>query len=176
VAVAVAIGRLHELLDLGLREVLAGAQVAIAASPRGNCSFYGSWRDQPEVSFRHVFGPPGLTYWSYDALFTNSVKPTNDGNHRIGLGKKANNRQTGGGPIPTLGDLQRTTPWVWLWCERCQHHAPLACAVAVIRWGPDVSSDRLRQLARCSCCGKKGATIQHPGWGGNDVGFLPFPT
>jgi hypothetical protein len=21
------------------------------------------------------------------------------------------------GPIPTLGDLQRTTPWVWLWCE-----------------------------------------------------------
>jgi len=21
----------------------------------------------------------------------------------------------------------------------------------------------------------KGATIQHPGWGGNDVGFLPFP-
>jgi hypothetical protein len=20
-----------------------------------------------------------------------------------------------------------------------------------------------------------GATIQHPGWGGNDVGFLPFP-
>jgi hypothetical protein len=30
--------------------------------------------------------------------------------------------------------------------------------------------------ARCSACGKKGATIQHPGWGGNDVGFLPFPT
>jgi hypothetical protein len=27
------------------------------------------------------------------------------------------------GPRPTLGDLQRTTPWVWLWCERCQHHA-----------------------------------------------------
>jgi|SRR5690349_8286159 hypothetical protein len=54
-------------------------------------------------------------------------------------------------------------------------HAPLACAVAVIRWGADVSSDRLRQRARCSSCGKKGATIQHPGWGGNDVGFLPFP-
>jgi hypothetical protein len=52
--------------------------------------------------------------------------------------------------IPTLGDLQRTTPWIWLWCERCQHHAPLACAVAVIRWGADVSSDRLRQRARCT--------------------------
>jgi hypothetical protein len=22
------------------------------------------------------------------------------------------------GPRPTLGDLQRSTPWVWLWCER----------------------------------------------------------
>jgi hypothetical protein len=97
----------------------------------------------------------------------------------IRLGKKASKRQTGimqsGGPTSTLGDLQRTTPWVWLWCERCQHHAPLACAVAVIRWGASVSSDRLRQRTRCTSCGKKGATIQHPGWGGNDVGFMPFP-
>src|SRR5689334_4986077 len=44
----------------------------------------------------------------------------------------------------TLGELQRSTPWVWLWCERCQHHAPLACAVPVIRWGPNASSDKLR--------------------------------
>jgi hypothetical protein len=22
------------------------------------------------------------------------------------------------GPRPTLGELQRSTPWVWLWCER----------------------------------------------------------
>jgi hypothetical protein len=80
------------------------------------------------------------------------------------------------GPIPTLGELQQTTPWVWLWCERCQHHAPLACAVPVIRWGPNVSSDRLRQRARCSACGSRGATIQHPGWAGNNVGFQPFPT
>jgi hypothetical protein len=39
---------------------------------------------------------------------------------------------------------------------------PLACAVAVIRWGADASSDRLRQRARCTSCGNKGATIQHP--------------
>src|SRR5689334_16459456 len=50
----------------------------------------------------------------------------------------------------TLGELQRTTPWVWLWCERCQHHAPLACAVAVILWGPKASSDKLRAGARCT--------------------------
>jgi len=50
---------------------------------------------------------------------------------------------------------RRARPGVWLWCERCQHHAPLACAVAVIRWCTDVSSDRLRQRARCSSCGRK---------------------
>ena len=76
----------------------------------------------------------------------------------------------------TLGDLHRATPWLWLHCERCQHHAPLACAVAVIRWGRDASSDVLRERARCTACGNKGATIQHPGWGGADIGFLPFST
>jgi hypothetical protein len=75
----------------------------------------------------------------------------------------------------TLGDLHRATPWVWVYCERCPHSSPLACAVAVIRWGPETSSDRLRQCARCTACGNKGATIQHPGWGGADIGFLPFP-
>jgi hypothetical protein len=48
------------------------------------------------------------------------------------------------GPIPTLGELQRAAPWGWLWCERRHHYAPPACSVAVIRWGADVSSDRLR--------------------------------
>jgi hypothetical protein len=56
------------------------------------------------------------------------------------------------------------TPWVWVYCERCQHHAPLACAIAVIRWGSKMSSDKLRRSARCTRCGHKGATIQHPGW------------
>src|SRR5690242_15712103 len=60
------------------------------------------------------------------------------------------------GPIPTLGELQQSTPWVWLWCERCQHHSPFACAVAVIRWGAGASSDRLRQRSRCTSCGSKG--------------------
>src|SRR6516165_11167000 len=80
------------------------------------------------------------------------------------------------GPRPSLGELQRATPWVWLWCERCQHHAPLASAVAVILWGPKASSDKLRAAARCTGCGNKGATVQHPGWAGNHIGFQPFPT
>ena len=37
-------------------------------------------------------------------------------------------------PRATLGDLQRATPWLWLSCERCQHHSPLARAVTVICW------------------------------------------
>ena len=75
----------------------------------------------------------------------------------------------------TLGDLHRATPWLWLYCERCSHSSPLACAVPVIRWGADTSSDKLRRSARCTACGHKGATIQRPSWGGADVGFLPFP-
>jgi hypothetical protein len=72
----------------------------------------------------------------------------------------------------TLGDLQRATPWLWL---ARSAYAPLACAVPVIRWGPDTSSDKLRQSARCTACGHKGATIQHPGWAGEHIGFMPFP-
>jgi hypothetical protein len=79
------------------------------------------------------------------------------------------------GPRPTLGDLQRATPWLWMHCARCQHQAPFACAVAVIRWGAGASSDVLRHRARCTACGAKGATLQHPNWAGNDAGFPPFP-
>jgi hypothetical protein len=79
------------------------------------------------------------------------------------------------GPRPTLGQLQRATPWVWVYCDRCLHRSPLACAVAVIRWGPQESSDKLRRCARCTACGHKGATIQHPSWVGEHVGFAPFP-
>jgi hypothetical protein len=52
----------------------------------------------------------------------------------------------------------------------------MAITPLIIRWGPDTSSDRLRQCARCTACGSKGATLQHPGWAGAQVGFLPFPT
>jgi hypothetical protein len=39
----------------------------------------------------------------------------------------------------TLGDLHRATPWLWLHCEKCQHHAPLACAVDDHRPGDRVA-------------------------------------
>jgi hypothetical protein len=80
------------------------------------------------------------------------------------------------GPRATLGQLQRgSSPWCWLWCEKCLHHAPIAFAPLVIRWGADASSDKLRRSARCTVCGTKGATLQHPGWAGETIGFEPFP-
>jgi len=69
-------------------------------------------------------------------------------------------------PIATLADLRRVTPWLWVYCERCEHRSPTALAPWIIRWGAAASSDMLRRFARCTHCGGKGATIQLPGWGG----------
>ena len=56
---------------------------------------------------------------------------------------------------------------------RCNHGAPMTLAQFIIRWG------RIRRLlrknARCTACGHRGATLSHSGWGGSQVGFLPFP-
>jgi hypothetical protein len=52
----------------------------------------------------------------------------------------------------------------------------MAFAAPVILWGPQTTSDKLRQCARCTGCSNKGATLKHPSWGGNTVGFMPFPT
>jgi hypothetical protein len=79
------------------------------------------------------------------------------------------------GPRPTLGELQRSSSWWWLYCERCPHYAPMAFAAPVILWGANAPSDKLRQCARCTGCGSKGAKLKHPTWGGNSIGFQPFP-
>ena len=77
------------------------------------------------------------------------------------------------------GELHRSPGWMWIWCGRampyCGHRAPMALAPLVIRWGPGASSDVIRQRAVCSKCGYVGATLQHPGWWGNQIGFEPFP-
>ena len=78
---------------------------------------------------------------------------------------------------PTLAQLRKHQCWLWVNCPRreCLHRSPMALAPAIIRWGPDASSDVLRQRARCSKCGGKGATLQMPGWVGGDTGVAPFP-
>jgi hypothetical protein len=58
VAVPVARGGLHQPFDLGLRQVFACAQVAVAASFGHNCLFYGVRRDQLKMRFDHRFQLP----------------------------------------------------------------------------------------------------------------------
>ena len=79
------------------------------------------------------------------------------------------------GPPATLANLQRDPKWVWLHCHACPHHAPAAVAPFVIRWGPEASPDLLRQAARCTACGGKGAMLMRPSWAGNLIGWAPFP-
>src|SRR5437763_11425034 len=59
------------------------------------------------------------------------------------------------GPVPTLGELQHGTPWIWAYCEGldtigrpCMHRTPLALAPFVIRWGAEASSDVMRKRLR----------------------------
>jgi hypothetical protein len=69
-------------------------------------------------------------------------------------------------PVPTLGDLHQAPGWATLHCNAagCHHSARFAFAPYVIRWGKDASSDMLRQSARCSRCGGKGARITMASW------------
>ena len=83
------------------------------------------------------------------------------------------------GPVPTLGRLQQDVAgkWLWVWCAAygCPHRAPMAIAPLIIRWGPETSSDALRRCARCTRCGNRSATLQHPSYVNSVVGFQPFP-
>lgn len=51
----------------------------------------------------------------------------------------------------------------------------MALAAPVILWGADAPSDTPRKCARCTACGNEGVTLQRPSWGGNSIGFMPFP-
>jgi len=77
--------------------------------------------------------------------------------------------------IANLADLRRVTPWLWVYCERCQHRSPAPIVPLMIRWGVDASSDMLRHAARCTRCGGKGATVQLPGWGGLQAPVPEWP-
>jgi hypothetical protein len=91
---------------------------------------------------------------------------------------RRSSRSWTGDRVPTLGEMQRTPGgWVWVYCEGqgCRHHAAMAVASLVIRWGPETSSDKLRRCARCTACGRKGATLRRASWTDNLLGWQPFP-
>lgn len=79
-------------------------------------------------------------------------------------------------PVPTLGALRRSSPWLWMNCAAdCGHHRPVAFAPFIIRYGADASSDVLRRAGRCFTCGRKSAMLQHPSWVNTQIGWMPFP-
>jgi hypothetical protein len=93
------------------------------------------------------------------------------------VGERVGTHENGLGYRPcTFAELRESVHWTWVYCARCNHGTPMTLAQFIIRWGPDASSDLLRKSARCTACGHKGAPLSHPGWGGSQVGFLPFPT
>lgn len=79
------------------------------------------------------------------------------------------------GPVPTLGELRRSTCWVWLDCNSCHHRKPVALVPIMIRLGADVSSEVLRRSAKCSRCGHVGASTYLPSYVSTVTGFEPFP-
>jgi hypothetical protein len=49
VSPSVCLGGPEQALDLGLGQVLAGAQVGVGGTLRPNCSIYGAWSHQPRM-------------------------------------------------------------------------------------------------------------------------------
>src|SRR5258708_21471744 len=81
------------------------------------------------------------------------------------------------GPVPTLGDLAGQTSWLWIHCEArdCHHRAPMELAGVVARFGDSTTSNVLRERARCSLCGARGASLRLPSWVNSVTGAAPFP-
>jgi hypothetical protein len=77
--------------------------------------------------------------------------------------------------VPTLGRLLHAPYWLWLRCDACNHRVAVALVPFIIRWGADASSDVLRAQARCTVCGRRAASLQHPSWANVAVGWEPFP-
>src|SRR5215813_3189297 len=77
--------------------------------------------------------------------------------------------------VPTLGALLHQPYWLWLRCDACGHPVAVALVPFVIRWGGEASSDVLRRYARCTVCGSRGASLQHPSWRETEMGWEVFP-
>jgi hypothetical protein len=75
---AVLPGHAHQALDFGLGQVLARAQLAVRETFGGNCSIYGGWRDELEVSFGHALHAPYPDDCSDNAPFTNSLESNSE--------------------------------------------------------------------------------------------------
>src|ERR1700674_3024251 len=73
-ALAVALDRCHQLLDLGRSEVFAGPQIGIFAPKRRNCPIYGGWRHELEMRFCHANCPLIHSYCRINDHFSDSMQ------------------------------------------------------------------------------------------------------
>ena len=48
------------------------------------------------------------------------------------------------GPRPTLLEMHRDAPWLWLWCPKCGARRAVTLVPYMIIWGMHASSDVLR--------------------------------
>src|SRR5450759_3423674 len=74
VAVPIVLRGFDQLINLGLGQVLAAAELAVWPAPRGNCSFFGGWRDQLQVRFGHSFRLLAINDCSYNTFYTSSLR------------------------------------------------------------------------------------------------------
>src|ERR1039457_2669609 len=74
VTVAIVLRGLDQLFDLGLGQVFSAAKLAVRSPPRGNCSFFGGWRDQLQVRFGHCFRLLAINDCSYKTRYTSSTR------------------------------------------------------------------------------------------------------
>jgi hypothetical protein len=74
VTVAIVLCGLDQLFNLSLGQVLSAAQLVVRSPSRGDCSFFGGWRDQLQVRFGHGFPPSLLVDCSYNTHFTSSTR------------------------------------------------------------------------------------------------------
>lgn len=87
----------------------------------------------------------------------------------------AHARRFAHGPIPTLRQTRKVSPWLWLHCPKCRHYRAVTLVRYMIVWGIDASTDRLRERSVCSCCRHRGALTYMPAFVDTVIGFAPFP-
>lgn len=77
----------------------------------------------------------------------------------------------------TIGDLLAEAGWVILNCENpaCGRRVATQLPAFIEKFGPDASSDLVRDTARCAECGHKGVTTTTPSWAGADKRWSVFP-
>ena len=69
---AVLPSRVHQPINLCRGQILAGSQLAVRWTFRGNCSIYSGWCNQLQVPFCHVLQPLPQSYCVNKTHFSNS--------------------------------------------------------------------------------------------------------